>query len=67
MSCAHCGGPVTLQLEDWPDPSPLPAAFADAVGYGPEWECPYCQRANSATTLGRLVWMTKRHGEERTQ
>ena len=59
--CAQCGGAVTIQVEDWPVPSPLPTDFASAVGYGSEWECPYCQHPNSATMLGRLVSLTKGH------
>jgi hypothetical protein len=67
VHCAHCGGAVTLQVEDWPVPSSAPADFALAAGYGSEWACLYCQRVNSATMLGRAVCVTKGHAPERSQ
>jgi hypothetical protein len=53
--CVHCGGPITLQFEDW---------WPDNAIVRNTYDCPYCHRENNAGCPGRIAWMTSGHEEE---
>jgi hypothetical protein len=58
LSCAKCGGEISVQMIDWPDqelhaPRHLRTQPAS-------WACPYCAAAETATLPAPLAWVTKR-------
>jgi hypothetical protein len=57
VSCAHCGGKMTLQFADWPES--LEAASKPRTVQ--EWACPPCMKKNSSEFPGRLGWVWKGH------
>lgn len=63
LNCAHCGGPVTLQMTDWPAAVRLdgsPTNPDDIQHRLARWSCPYCQKDNQGGFPGRMAWVTKR-------
>ena len=63
LNCAYCGGPVVLQMADWPaalrfDGSPTnPDDIHHTLA---RWPCPYCQKENTTGLPARVAWVTKR-------
>jgi len=51
VSCAKCGGAVTLFLTAW---TPADSARTQT------WKCPHCHESNSAELPGRVGWVAAR-------
>jgi len=51
LFCAHCRGPIAIQIVDWSrGQPPVPASFF----------CPYCDKQNLLPLPGRLARVAKR-------
>ena len=51
LACQHCGGEMTLELDDWTDDKPAKPTV---------WACVYCAKENKSTFPARLAWVMKR-------
>jgi len=52
LNCAHCGGPLTVQVEDWVEErEPLVWSAVD---------CPFCRRPVTLESAGRILWAVPR-------
>lgn len=50
----QCGGPVTIQLNDWRPEQQMPDNHRQA------WFCRYCTRRNAGSFPGVVMWASKR-------